>query len=87
MATETVNQTAPPELFSMEARYLIAPGSTASQLMTDSSCMMASALGVLEEAFHGLTDCQWAAVYLLKQAKGMHDHAHGILIESGVIEV
>lgn len=86
MANETVNQPAPADLFTMSAKYLIGADCTPGQLMNDASCLMESALGVLGDGHNKLSSGQWAAVYLMQQAKGMHDQAHSILIRLGAID-
>jgi hypothetical protein len=86
MANENVTQPVPAELFTMDGTYLIGADCTPGQLMNDSSCFMASALGVLEEKTGDLSNGQWAALYLLRQAKGMHDQAQSMLIQSGAID-
>lgn len=87
MADNTVIQSheAHAELFSMEATYLVSPDSTADQLMNDSSNILDSAIAVLENACERLNGEMYAALYLMKQAKGMHDEAHSRLIRAGAI--
>jgi hypothetical protein len=85
MANENVNQPAPAELFTMSAKYLICPNGTPGQLLNDASCLLDSALGVLMENHNELTSWQWASVYLLQQAKSMHDRAQSMLIQAGAI--
>lgn len=89
MAEETVNQQPEgrAELFSMEATYLISPDSTADQLMNDTSNILHCAIAVLEGAFEKLDGEIYAALHLIKQAKGMHDEAHSKLIHAGHVEV
>jgi hypothetical protein len=85
MATETINPPAT-ELFSLSARYLICPDSKPGELMNDASCLMASAIGVLDDGHEELSSAQWAALYLLRQAKAMYDEAQSALIKNGAIE-
>ena len=87
MTDNTVNQPneAHAELFSMEARYLVSADSTPAQLMNDTSCILGSAIAVLESAHERLDGKMYAALYLMQQAKGMHDEAHLKLIRSSAI--
>ena len=89
MAENTLNQphTKHAELFSMEATYLISPDSTVDQLMNDASSMLNGAIAVLESAFEKLDGEIYAALHLIKQAKGMHDEAHSKLVHAGHVEV
>ena len=87
MADNTVIQSheAHAELFSMSAKYLVSADSTPDQLMNDTSCILDSAIAVLEGAHERLDGEMWAALYLMRQAKGMHDEAHAKLIRTSAI--
>ena len=87
MADNTVNQPheAHAALFSMSGRYLVSADSTPEQLMNDSSCLLGSAISVLEGAHERLDGAMYAALYLMQQAKGMHDEAHSKLIRTKAI--
>ena len=87
MADDNVNQPheAHAALFSMSGRYLISADSTPDQLMNDTSCILNSAIAVLEGAYERLDGEMYAALYLIQQAKGMHDEAHAKLIRTSAI--
>ncbi len=85
MANANVNQAAMPEFFTMGGKYLIGAESSASDLLNDAGCLMVSALGVLEDMHEELSNSQWAAFYLLQQAKGMYDQAQSKLLKSGAL--
>lgn len=68
-------QPEPAEFFRLDGQYLIAPGTTKEALMNDASCLLSSAIAVLDYGCQDLNETQYACLYLLKQAKALHDEA------------
>jgi hypothetical protein len=86
MAIQNVSQQQEAEFFKLGGRYLISAESTPEGLLNDSNCMMASALGVLDNEFESLSNSQWAALYLFQQAKAMQDQAIAVLTKRGAFK-
>lgn len=72
---EPAKQPEPAEFFRLDGQYLIAPGTTIEDLMNDASCLLSSAIAVLDEGCQDLDARQYATLYLLKQSKALHDEA------------
>lgn len=79
MAIANVTQQEGVDFFKLGGRYLISPDSTSEALLNDANCLLDSAIGVLDHDFEALTSNQWAAFYLVQQAKAMQDRAIQIL--------
>lgn len=77
-------QPEPAKFFDLEGQYLIAPGTTTAALMNDSSNLMACAIAVLDQSYQDLNECQHAALYLMQQAKALHDEAISNMLEQGL---
>ncbi len=61
------------EFFSLNAKYLIAPGATLSELSNDFGCLFGAGFAVFEQEGDGLTEAQWAGVYMLRQARAVFE--------------
>ncbi len=76
----------PDVLFTLDAKYLVAPNSTADELINDSIQVMDSAIAIVDSEWERLDAKMYGAMFLMKQAQGMQVAALSCLIRAGAIK-
>jgi len=57
----------------MGSTYQVAPGASIGDLLGDCRCFLGAGLDVFEGMTDGLSEAEWAGMYMLRMAKGLMD--------------
>lgn len=76
----------PAVMFELDAKYLVAPNSTADQLIHDSVSVLDSAIAIVDSEWEHMDAKMYGALFLMKQAQGMQAAALSCLIRAGAIK-